>query len=200
MKGPYALATGITRRRVLTAAALGAASWPLRRAQAHGSFGPVEPGLAAPAVRLQDTEGKRTDLPSTLNGHVTALQLMFTGCSATCPIQGTMFAEAQQQLGRDNAGVRLLSISIDPLGDDLKAMTAWLARFGARPWRWSAAVPRVQDLDRLIDFLRGRAPGFDRHTAQAFVFDRKARLVFRTEDMPTPSELVRLMQRIDARD
>lgn len=187
----------MTRRRMLAAATVfGTASWPGRRAQAHGSFGPVEPALAAPALGLQDMGGKRADLPAALRGHVTALQLMFTGCSATCPIQGALFADAQQRLGRDDAGIRLLSISIDPLGDDLEAMRAWLARFGAQPPRWSAALPRMQDVDRLLDFLRGRAAGVDRHTAQAFVFDRKAQLVFRTQDMPTPSELVRLLQRI----
>jgi hypothetical protein len=65
--------------------------------------------------------------------------------------------------------------------------------------RWTAALPRVQDVDRLLDTLRGRAAGVDRHTAQAFVFDRQARLVFRSEDMVAPSDLVRLLQRLNAR-
>ena len=80
--------------------------------------------------------------------------------------------------------MRLLSISIDPLGDDTQALTAWLGRFGAKPERWKAAVPRVQDVDPLLDFLRGRATGTDRHTAQAFLFDRQARQAYRTAEMP----------------
>lgn len=31
------------------------------------------------------------------------------------------------------------------------------------------------------------------------MFDRQARFVYRTEDMPNPAELVRLMQRVGAR-
>jgi len=134
-----------------------------------------------------------------LRGRVTAVQLMFTGCSATCPIQGALFADAQQRLAHSDARLQLLSISIDPLGDDVNAMRAWLAKFGAESARWNALLPRIQDVDRLLDFLRGRAAGVDRHTAQAFVFDRQARLVYRTEDMPEPAELARLMQRIAAR-
>ena len=188
------------RRRVLTTAvALGVSPWLPAAAQAHGSFGPVEPTVAAPVLALQTTQGARVELAALLRGHVTAVQLMFTGCSATCPIQGALFAEAQQRLAREDARLRLLSISIDPLGDDLVAMRAWLAKFGADAARWSAALPRVQDVDRLLDTLRGRAIGVDRHTAQAFVFDRQARLVYRSEDMAAPAELVRLLQRLNAR-
>ena len=191
------------RRRLLAAAAaFGLAPCGLGSAGsafAHGSFGPLDPALAAPALSLQSLDGKRVELATLLRGQVTALQLMFTGCSATCPIQGAMFAEVQQRLGNDDPRLRLLSISIDPLGDDLKALRSWLAKFGAQAPRWSAALPQLRDVDRLLDTLRGRAPGADRHTAQAFVFDRQARLVYRTEDMPNPVELVRLMQRVGAR-
>jgi protein SCO1/2 len=189
-----------TRRQLLATAAVALAvpAWT-GRARAHGSFGPVQPALAAPALRLHGTGGKPAELAALLRGRTTALQLMFTGCSATCPIQGALFAQAQQRLAGSDPQLRLLSISIDPLGDDVPALRAWLARFGAQAPRWSAALPGLNDVDRLLDFLRGRAPGVDRHTAQAFVFDRQARLVWRTEDMPDPLELVRLMQGIAAR-
>jgi len=189
--------TGATRRAWLAAAAGWAASpWP---ASAHGAFGPVQPEQPAPGLALQDLNGKAVALPALLAGQVTAVQLMFTGCSATCPIQGAVFADTQARLAKEGAGLRLLSVSIDPLGDDLPAMRAWLAKFGAQPARWTAAVPKLQDVDRLLDFLRGRAPGVDRHTAQAFVFDRRARLVYRTEDMPAPAELAALMARVSHR-
>jgi protein SCO1/2 len=170
-----------------------------RSVRAHNAFGPVQPALPAPALSLQDMTGKAVPLTSLLTGQVTAVQLMFTGCSATCPIQGAVFADAQARLAKESAGLRLLSLSIDPLGDDLPAMRAWLAKFGAQSPRWAAALPKVKDVDPLLDFLRGRAPGVDRHTAQAFVFDRHARLVYRTEDMPQPEELVKLMQRVAQR-
>jgi protein SCO1/2 len=192
--------TTMSRRRLLACcAALGVLPVWAKEAAAHGSFGPVQPATLAPAFALLDAQGTPTRLGALLQGRVTAVQLMFTGCSATCPIQGAMFSEVQQRLAREDDGLRLLSVSIDPLGDDPKALRDWLRKFGAAPPRWSAALPRVQDVDRLLDFLRGRANGTDRHTAQAFVFDRHARLIYRTEDMPNPAALVQLMQRVASR-
>ena len=194
-------AGALSRRQCLVAGA-GAlmAGGATRRALAHASFGPVTPPAAAPSLTLTSAEGgKPTSLHSLLKGHVTAVQLMFTGCSATCPIQGAIFADAQTRLATAGPELRLLSISIDPLADSPQALKLWLGRFNAQPARWAAAVPRMQDVDALIDFLRGRASGVDKHTAQAFLFDRQARLAFRTADMPAGGDLAALMQQLAAR-
>ena len=158
----------------------GAAAQPA--APAHDSFGPVRPPQSLPPLPLVGDDGRRTDLASHLRGRTTALQLMFTGCSATCPIQGALFG-AVLPLISNQPETQLLSISIDPLADSPRALKTWLARFGATT-HWRAATPRVDDVDRLLDLLRGRARGPDRHTAQVYLFDRQARLAYRTADMP----------------
>jgi protein SCO1 len=191
--------TALTRRRFVLATAALLPAWAPRRAGAHGSFGPVQPALAAPALVLQDLDGRAKPWSSWLQGRITAVQLMFTGCSAICPIQGALFAQAQQGLQGQDPRLRLLSVSIDPLGDSSQALQAWLKQYGAQPARWSAALPRLEGVDPLLDFLRGRASGPDRHTAQAYIFNRQGRLVYRTEDMPNPPALVQLMQSIAAR-
>ena len=117
-----------------------------------------------------------------LLGKTTAVQLMFSSCTATCPIQGALFASVSRRV-RDSQ-VQLLSLSIDPTTDTPLVLRTWLTRFSA-PATWRAAAPPADDLDRLLDFFRGRAAGADRHTAQVYLFDRQARLVFRTADMPT---------------
>jgi protein SCO1 len=189
----------LSRRRLLAAGVLALAVGRHGVARAHESAGPVTPRQAAPTgMRLNTIDGKPALLPDLLKGRITAVQLMFTGCSATCPIQGAIFADAQAHLAPADKQLRLLSISIDPLGDDAPALARWLGRFGAQPARWSAAVPAVRDVDPLLDFLRGRATGADRHTAQAYLFDRQGRLAFRTVDMPPGNELVRLMQALSA--
>ena len=202
-----------SRRRLLMALGAAALLRPVHT-QAHETFGPVRPEQPAPRLQVTGMDGKSSDLVSTLKGQVTALQLIYTGCSATCPIQGAVFAQTQAVLasnsksnsnGKDNSkdragnDIRLLSVSIDPLGDDVKALRAWLSRHGAQPQRWTAALPTLQQVDPLLDFLRGRATGSDRHTAQAFVFDRQARLAHRTEDMPSPLALANLLQSVSAR-
>jgi protein SCO1 len=159
-------------------------------AVAHDPFGRVEPAQPAPAMALVGDDTQRLDLAQRLSGKVTALQLMFTGCSATCPIQGALFAEVARRL--PVSGTALLSLSIDPLNDDARALRGWLQRFGPSP-HWHAAAPRVGDVDRLLDFLRGRAAGSDRHTTQVYLFDRNARFVYRTPELPPPAHVTELL-------
>ena len=161
----------------------------------HGPFGPVRPPLPAPEMSMVTAGGSKTELRATLEGKVTALQLMFTACTATCPIQGALFAELQRKL--EGAEYQLLSVSIDANGDTPEKMKAWLARYGAKA-RWIGATPSTQGSDQLLDFLRGRAGGPDRHSAQTYVFDRKGQLVFRSESLPSAAGLAEVMKQVSA--
>lgn len=170
--------------------------------EAHASAGEVDPPLAAPRVRLFTHDGRSLLASDLLQGRVTALQLMFTGCSATCPIQGALFAELQARMQRAGGGeaarLQLVSASIDPLGDDPRALAQWLDRFGGSK-HWLAAVPALKDMDLWLDGLQGRRAGVDRHTTQVFLFDRRARLVLRTVDFPSPQAVLDAMQAVARR-
>lgn len=191
------------RRRILQG--LAACAWPLGAAAqpapapSHDPFGPVKPPVPAPPMTVVTHLGESIEMARLLAGKVTALQLMFTGCSATCPIQGSIFAAARNALGSDVRDAAWLSFSIDPLSDDPPALARWLARYGGGPG-WTALRPRPNDLDRMLDFLDGRPkrPGtVDRHVGQAFLFDRRGQLVFRTVEMPPPAHVADLMRQID---
>ncbi len=162
-------------------------------ATAHDPFGRVEPARPAPALPLRDAAGRNADLATRLRGHVTAVQLMFTTCSATCPLQGALFGATAPLLR--HADAKLLSLSIDPLNDDPKALATWLARFGPSP-AWQAAAPRVADVEPLFELLSGRAAGPDRHSTQVYLFDRRARLVYRTPELPPPRHVAELIETI----
>jgi protein SCO1/2 len=148
-------------------------------------------------MTLKGADGNVFELGRRLTGCITALQLMFTACSATCPIQGAIFADAQARLSNAPERLRLLSVSVDPLSDDPKALRTWLARFGAAPGRWTAASPSMSDQNRLPDFLRGRASDADRHAKQVFLFNKRAELVFRTTELPPGAYLAELMLDLD---
>jgi protein SCO1/2 len=140
---------------------------------------------------LQD--GSQADLAARLRNVVTGVQLIFTRCSALCPLQGALFASVARGLRAPTA--RLLSISIDPENDSPAALREWMARFGSHD-AWSAAAPREGDIEQLLAFLRGKAEGADRHTGKVYVFDRQARLVFRTIELPPPAQVIDVLMKV----
>lgn len=197
MRTPPAPMTRRAWLRGLSALAAGAAGLVAGEpARAHGELGPVAPPQPLPALALTLTltlhDGRRMALAHLLQGRVTALQLMFTGCSSVCPLQGALFAQAQAQLPSAATTLpwQLLSVSIDPLGDDARALAAWRQRHGAGA-RWLAGVPALAEADLLLDRLRGRSSrGPDRHTSQVFVIDAAGRLAFRTAELADPAAIV----------
>ena len=188
--------SGIDRGRRRAVGALLAGGWSAVGVQrvahaGHGALGPVSPARPVPGLALTLHDGRRTTLSDLLAGRFTALQLMFTGCSATCPIQGAVFAALQAQVLGRNPQAQLLSLSIDPLGDDARALAAWRRRFAARP-EWVAAVPSLQHADVMLEFLRGRASAADRHTPQVYLMDPQGRLAYRCAELASADDLARL--------
>ncbi|MBT2332906.1 SCO family protein [Variovorax paradoxus] len=182
------------RRRLLAAGALAWLGVPPVRA--NDSIGRVMPAVTAPALPLRRHDGAAPMLAAQLRGGPTAVQLMFTGCSTVCPIQGALFSTLQAALlAERNTAVRLLSLSIDPLADDPAALSAWLRRFGAGP-TWSAAAPALQALESMLSLFTGGAAAGDRHTGQVYLFDRQARLVWRTSELPPVEEVMAGLRQI----
>jgi protein SCO1 len=189
-------AGALTRRGVLGAVLLGALGSDARAVAATlAPGGLVLPRLAAPHMPLTDVSGRAITLSAQLRGKVTAMQLMFAGCSSTCPIQGAVFAAVAQKVKAPD--VQLLSLTVDPLGDSPQALRDWLGRFG--PYRfWTAGLPRVQDVDALAEFLRGVPPNPGTHSSRVFLFDRQARLAFRTVELPSAHHVAELLAQLAA--
>jgi protein SCO1/2 len=184
------------RRRFLAAwAGAGLALGRCPTARAHG-IGIVTPPVGLPLeVRVLRSDGVRLPLRRLLLGRTTALQLMFTGCGATCPLQGALFAAVQERAVSSGGRLQLLSLSIDPM-DDARSLSAWLQRFGAGR-NWMAAVPTAADIDVLRTTLQAGAPAIPVHSSQVFFVDRGGRLVWRSEDLPPVELVVGIAARLD---
>ena len=183
------------RRWILALVGMWAVASPSTRADANASAnapptGWLRPRLPAPALRITSANGRQTTLAGAIAGKVTAVQLMFTGCSSTCPVQGALFAAMASRLRSED--VQFLSISIDALGDTPAALSAWQDRFGRAP-AWNTAVADAADVDPLADFMKGVAGKRGTHTAQVFVFDRQSRLCYRTGDAPMIADIEALL-------
>lgn len=169
---------------------------------AHFPFGPVVPPRPLEAWSVTTHAGQAQPLPALLQGRISALQLMFTGCSSSCPIQGALFAQAQRLATQQGLAAQFVSLSIDALGDTPQALAAWLQRLQAAPG-WLAALPRVADVEAIVQRIGSggerRPAGPDPHVQQVFVFDRRAQLVLRTPAMPEPARIVEALQAVQRR-
>jgi protein SCO1/2 len=182
----------LSRRHFVSGALAVGATAGAAVGQAHA--GALTPPQAPPNLSLTLDDQSVTTLSAVLAGHVTALQLMFTSCQATCPIQGALFGEAVKKLGSRSPKVQLLSVSIDPEHDTPAALHAWLQRFGGSTSRWRAASPDKALLDGLVKFLKSQKSGPDPHTAQAYYFNLKGELFLRSVDFPPAADIVRVLE------
>ncbi len=161
---------------------------------AHG--GPIVPPVPVPDVRLQLADGTHTDLRSLIVGKSTALQLVFTRCTTTCPMQAAIFQRVQHILTeRMPQEGQLISLSIDPEQDSPAALREWLGRFEARPG-WIAAVPTQGDLARALAFFAGSGDTLTSHATQVQIIDGRGKLVWRTNELPSAQSVVSLLQHI----
>ena len=160
--------------------------------QGHGQIKPPAP---VPDVNLICQDGSATTLLQLVQGHGTAVQLMFTSCTTTCPIQAAIFGRVQTKIPDMAARkLQLLSLSIDPKSDTPQAMSDWLRRFHAGP-TWIAAAPAMADAPQLQGFF-GRGSNTVDHSNQVSVLDRQGRLVWRTYELPAAEEIVGILQKI----
>jgi protein SCO1/2 len=191
------------RRRLCTAAvllgasALGAAFGRRTEAEAvRADHGRVVPPVPIPDFAVRGADGAPLHLAQLLHGRVTALHLMFTGCSSVCPIQGAIFQRVQTLLpDQRERGIQLLSVSIDPQADTPRAMQAWLQRFDARAG-WIAVVPQSADLGRLQGLFGQGRDAVDDHVTQVNIINRRGELVFRTEPLPSADAIAELLKQV----
>src|SRR5437773_3557029 len=106
--------------------------------------GKIAPPVPVPDIAVVRHDGVSTTLLPMVKGRATALHLIFTSCTTTCPIQAAIFERVQKMLpGMADHGIQLLSLSIDPENDTPKALSAWRHRFHAGP-NWIDAERKQQ--------------------------------------------------------
>ena len=107
-----------------------------------GNFGQV------PSFALTDQHGK-TVTDKELRGAPWIANFVFTRCPTACPMLTAKFAALQQQLGAD-AGVRYVSISVDPEHDTPAVLAAYAEKFGADPARWWFLTGSLETIEKTV--------------------------------------------------
>jgi protein SCO1/2 len=144
-----------------------------------------------PDVRLVRDDGRTVTLAGELDhaGPV-ALNFVFTTCSAICPIQSRVFADLQQKAG---PGLRLLSISLDPLNDTPEQLREYGRRFGAGgEWRFYTGTPQASSAaQRAFDVYRGNKMN---HEPVVLLRRGPGQPWMRVEGYPSADDLLRALR------
>jgi protein SCO1/2 len=102
-----------------------------------------------PDFTLVDQRGAPFTTAS-MAGHVSIVDFIFTRCPSACPRLTATMAELQRRLAGQHSATRLVSFSVDPENDTPPVLTAYAARAGADPARWSFVTGPADDVERAV--------------------------------------------------
>ena len=182
------------------------------RAAAEGSA--MTAGRAGAASRLKKgdlvppftltTATERQFTAANLAGHVTALTFIFTRCPVPefCPLVVKRFQQLQREIESNAslAGVRLLSVTLDPAFDTPEVLSAYATAQQANPARWQFATGSTEEIARFASsfsiHVERNGPFID-HTLATAVIGRDGRVaeIWRGNGW-TAAEVVDALQRI----
>jgi protein SCO1/2 len=158
--------------------------------------GPIVPPLDLPEIVVTSNTGVTKTLKEFAEHKLSALQLMFTTCTTTCPMQGATFERVQDMVpDMPGRGLQLISLSIDPKNDTPKALSDWLNMFHARPG-WIGVTPAPKDVDAIKAFFGAGSNPLDPHSTQTHILDRSGRLVYHTLELPPPEQIASILKRM----
>lgn len=120
------------RRSRCTRAAVVAAALALSAGAAAAAAPPVFDGPTikdprpAPDLALRDQQGRLVTL-SGQRGRVVLLTFLYTHCPDACPLTAEHLSDAVQELGAERTRVRILAVSVDPVGDTRRSVARFVA-------------------------------------------------------------------------
>ena len=115
----------------------------MRPKQALAMYGQV------PSFKLVDQRGAPYTSSSML-GHATVVDFVFTRCTSSCPRLTAQMAELQKRFAKDGSDARLVSFSVDPDNDTPAVLSDYAARTGADPARWAFVTGPADDVIRAV--------------------------------------------------
>jgi protein SCO1/2 len=129
----------------------------------------MTPQPALDGIDLVDQAGRPTTLREAVATDKPVLvNFIFTSCTTICPVMSAGMSQFLANLGADEDGVRVVTISIDPEHDTAEVLRSYAARYHApSSWRFLTGAPAAVDAaQRAFGAYRG---GKNNHVAATFV-------------------------------
>ena len=105
-------------------------------------YGPV------PEFKLTERDGTDIGLAQ-LHGKIWIADFIYTTCTDTCPLQTAAMAELQKEFAA-NTDVQLVSVSVDPVRDTPKVLSAYADKHAADRRRWYFLTGQRDQVIKLI--------------------------------------------------
>lgn len=136
-----------------------------------------------------------------LQGRLVLVNFVFTACSTACPLQTAAIADLRRRLDPAVAATtQCVSVSLDPLSDNPRALKAYARARGADSARWSWVAGSPQATERLAESLRLRPLADpESHRTALWLVDRRGRLAQRYDGkLPDVARLARELASLHA--
>ena len=112
-----------------------------------------------------------------LKGSVWIADFIFTRCPGPCPLMSSRMAKLQETF-REEASLKLVSITVDPEYDTSQVLSEYANLFQAREGRWfflTGEKSRIHELAQ-SGFLVGGVQDVTVHSTRFILVDRKGRV------------------------
>lgn len=187
------------RRQVLIALAAACTSASLTPVSAQTASGRV----VVPDAQLLDQAGVMHRLRALCDGPV-VIGFFYTGCSTVCPPQTAALRALRERLDAAGAGaprVRLLQISVDPLGDSPETLRVYARRFELRlglETGWLMLTGEAAELRRVWAAFGVAAGDPQAHSSLLWLGSAPLGRWTRAAALTPTPKLVELLQRVAA--
>jgi protein SCO1/2 len=166
-------------------------AYPHQTALAAAAATRTEHAYFVPDVVLTDSDGKTVALrPLTETNQPVMLDFIYTSCTATCPLLSETFAQVQRELGAGAAGLRMISISIDPEYDTPKVLRTYAQTYHpGTQWRFLTGNPKdITEVQQAFEAYRANKMD---HAAIVFLRSAPGKPWVRFDGLVDPATLVR---------
>lgn len=144
-----------------------------------------------------DQFGNRLDFSRAAVGErIVIIGFTWGGCRSVCPMTDRIMARTQHQILRQKRPYRLITLTLDPLGDTPATMRRRAKEMGAGPqWLWLGGDYR--NVLAVLNGLEANVGGnLDSHPPRFIAFDGKEKTFIEVPGAPSAEELIGTADRL----
>ena len=150
--------------------------------------------LIIPDTSVYDQHGRQLRFYSDLvKGKTVAINFIFTTCTTICPPLTATFRRVQRNLGeREERGIELISVSVDPVVDIPERLKSWAQKFHAEAG-WTFVTGSQAEIDGLLTALGAAVSDKNSHTPMVLIGNDQARFWTRAYGLASPDKLTKII-------